>query len=168
MHGAVFAWAVLNADLIHSATSLHTVRSGVPVGGVCNDFAGHDGLGLHRLERRVAPSVLCSLSLLSDSGASTMPAMSGESHQPPRSRRRLPLTVQAPLHPRVQPALLHNSQKSPASARRGQKVAASCTPLTEYVPVLQVMAGAQSHTCYCRLADNRVAVHIIETLLHRT
>src|SRR5262245_18995807 len=26
--------------------------SGVPVGGVCNDFARHDGLGLYRLERR--------------------------------------------------------------------------------------------------------------------
>src|SRR5262249_60173685 len=48
VHGAVFAWAVLNADLIHSGASLHTVRRGVPVGGMCNDFASHDSLGLHR------------------------------------------------------------------------------------------------------------------------
>src|SRR5215475_6668095 len=77
MHGAVFAWAVFNADLIHSAASLHTVRRGVPIGRVCNDFARHDGLGLHRFGTAgVAPSVLYSLSL--PSGASTMPAMSGE------------------------------------------------------------------------------------------
>jgi hypothetical protein len=52
VHGAVFAWAVFNADLVNSAASLHTVRRGVPVGGMRNDFARHEVLGLHRLELR--------------------------------------------------------------------------------------------------------------------
>src|SRR5262245_37523554 len=56
-HGTGFALVVLNTGLIHSAASLHTVHRGVPVGGMCNDFARHDGVGLDRLERRAAISV---------------------------------------------------------------------------------------------------------------
>ena len=92
----------------------------------------------------VAPSVLYSLSLLSASGASTMPSMSGESTSTSSIKVS---SSSAGAGSSSSPSVTSSSAPSWADVScfgsSGTKGGASCTPLSEYAPVLQVKAGAQ-------------------------